>query len=585
MNYLDQLFPAGFTAALSHMLLHSLWQGVILAVITGLILVFTRRATAAKRYQLMIAVLMLFALTTAATFIWEINQGSSRSATVGVNAPQETSLVFQTTSPTGITQGSWVDAGINYFNSHTQVIALVWFLAVLARSLQLLTGLQGLYYLRRRSLVKVGEYWEQRVAQLAQRLGIKQIIGIAESGLAKVPMVIGHLKPLILIPAGLLTALPPAEIEAILVHELAHIRRRDYLVNLLQSLIEIIFFFNPAVLWLSALIRTERENCCDDIAVNQTSSKMNYIRALVSCQEYQLSAPAYAMAFPGRHDKLVDRVKRMVSGRNHTLNVRERSVLAIVLLSAGLLSIAFTNAKKIDRVLGLNRQSVHHTVKVAEQGLLHLSQAAKKQDPIKALQAIQATANKMNSSLVTDTTAKTKVPGKLRGIASSHNGGLDTLKGNLGKLSGRPAQQGAIAGPDSTGQAQKLGGIKLGLSPLSATAQPNGYNNIYKSGYNAAQAAYKSNPYGNQYKQPYQPDKEPSVDDKVTAELIKDGLVDGRDKQFSFKLSQLEMIIDGVKQPDDVFQRYKQKFVPATGKNQWTLYHNYDTDTKVTTKQ
>jgi beta-lactamase regulating signal transducer with metallopeptidase domain len=86
----------------------------------------------------------------------------------------------------------------------------------------------------------------------------------------------------------MLTTLPASEIEAILLHELAHIRRRDYLVNLLQSFSDIIFFFNPAVLWLSSLIRDERENCCDDIAIGEVKNKKQFIHALLSFQEYNL---------------------------------------------------------------------------------------------------------------------------------------------------------------------------------------------------------------------------------------------------------------------------------------------------------
>src|ERR1700749_4616836 len=122
-----------------------------------------------------------------------------------------------------------------------------------------------------------GGFWNERMQQLAALMGIRQTISLLESGIAKVPMVIGHLKPVILIPIGLLTALSAEEVEAILVHELAHIKRRDYLVNMLQSLMEIIFFFNPAVLWISQLIKTERENCCDDMVVEQSSNRISYI--------------------------------------------------------------------------------------------------------------------------------------------------------------------------------------------------------------------------------------------------------------------------------------------------------------------
>jgi beta-lactamase regulating signal transducer with metallopeptidase domain len=577
MGYLNELLPVNFATALSHTLVHSLWQGVILAVITAAILAFTRRLTAARRYQLMIVSLMLFALTAIGTFIWEINQTTSSINTVAVFDQQNTVQQVPLSPIINIKQVSLIDTGINYINAHTQVITLIWFLAVLARSLQLLTGLQGLYHLRRKAVFNVDGYWETRVTELAHKLGIKQIIGIAESGIAKVPMVIGHLKPLILIPVGLLTALPPVEIEAILVHELAHIRRRDYLVNLLQSLVEIIFFFNPAVLWLSALIRTERENCCDDIAVTQTSSKVNYIRALVSCQEYQLSAPAYAMAFPGKRDQLVDRVKRMASGSNHTLNVRERSLLAVILLSAGFMTLAFTNAVKIDHLLSRAGMPVSHNISKAKKGLSPLNDAIAAHSAFKNYET--AVKTKTTTDTATDTTATIDTPFKVKPLSA--------IKGNMGTLQGKLEQQKV---PDSTNQSQ-LTALKPMVSRLSTVA--NGpYAKPYQAGYSTYPGSKKQadNSYGKDYKPEYptsQPAKEPTIDDRgdrVTAELIKDGLVDGTAKKLSFKLSEKELIVNGVRQPDGVFLRYKDKFVPVTGKNGWTLYHNFETDQKVTDK-
>ena len=123
-------------------------------------------------------------------------------------------------------------------------------------------------------------YWKEKIQQLADELQIRRRIQLLQSEIVQVPVVIGVLKPVILIPLGILSQLPPEQVEAILLHELAHIKRKDYLVNLLQSLAETIFFFNPAVLWVSSLIRDERENCCDDIAIAGTKNKAAFVNAL-----------------------------------------------------------------------------------------------------------------------------------------------------------------------------------------------------------------------------------------------------------------------------------------------------------------
>jgi bla regulator protein blaR1 len=359
-----KIFPANLVDAIGSTLIHSLWQGVLLAVITGFIIVFTRKSSPAARYNLLIAALILFALGVAVTFIAVFKSPNTNSAYLQQKIAvtfQPAAIISEPTYPhVAIYQPTFKELTRGFINKNANSIVLVWFLIVCARSLQLASGLNGLYYLRRKSIFAIDERLENRVRELALKLGISQIVGIVESGMAKVPMVIGHLKPLILIPIGLITTLTEEEVEAILVHELAHVRRRDYLVNMLQSFMEIIFFFNPAVLWISALIKTERENCCDDIVVAQSSSKADYIKALVSCQEYRMSAPAYGMALTGNKNHLLTRVKRMLSNNNQSLNMMEKSLLAVCLVSAGLLTAAFSNADKINALVTKTAKTIAH---------------------------------------------------------------------------------------------------------------------------------------------------------------------------------------------------------------------------------
>jgi hypothetical protein len=121
--------------------------------------------------------------------------------------------------------------------------------------------------------------------------------------------------------------LPPAQVEAILLHELAHIKRKDFFVNLLQYIIEGVLFFNPAVHWLSSLIRDERENCCDEMAVNETGNKKEFIHALISTCELYTIPEAPVIAFAGRKHSLLNRVERIIYNKNKTLTMKERIVL------------------------------------------------------------------------------------------------------------------------------------------------------------------------------------------------------------------------------------------------------------------
>jgi Zn-dependent protease with chaperone function len=164
-------------------------------------------------------------------------------------------------------------------------------------------------------------------------------VGLLESRLVLVPMVIGHLRPVIFVPLGLLNHLPAGEMEAVLLHELAHIRRHDYFVNVLQHMAESLFFFNPGLLWLSSLLREERENCCDDIAIARTNDRVEFVRALVRFKEHALRGGA-ALAFPAGKRQLLQRVLRITHQRNSSLSGGEKffflgsCLIAVALLAS-----------------------------------------------------------------------------------------------------------------------------------------------------------------------------------------------------------------------------------------------------------
>lgn len=342
MNHtIAHLFSDRIVTALSHTLIHSLWQGALLSVLTGLIMTYTRKASSALRYNLLVAAMALFAMVITGTLIMEFEQGATDTQVASGLYRADVRYL-----PAGITAYpagdslSVIEIINAYLNRYAVVIVLIWLLAVCARCIQFAAGLYGVHQLRRKDWFSTGAYWEERLRQLGIRVGIKRYARLVESARTKIPLVIGHLKPLILVPVGMLASLPAEEVEAILLHELAHIRRADYLVNLLQSLLEIVLFFNPPVLWLSSLIRIERENCCDDIALEH-SGKISYLKALVACGEYNQASAVYAMAMNRAGGGLKSRVTRIIAGKNLPMNKREKSLLAVCLITVGLFATAF----------------------------------------------------------------------------------------------------------------------------------------------------------------------------------------------------------------------------------------------------
>src|SRR2546423_9237055 len=136
----------------------------------------------------------------------------------------------------------------------------------------------------RRSAVPVAEGLEELLARVSRRVRASRAVRLCRSALVEVPTVVGHLRPIILIPASVITGLTPQQLEAVLAHELAHVRRYDYLFNFLQAAAEVLLFYHPAVWWLSRRVREEREHACDDAAVECVGDVLLYARALAALE-------------------------------------------------------------------------------------------------------------------------------------------------------------------------------------------------------------------------------------------------------------------------------------------------------------
>jgi bla regulator protein blaR1 len=319
-------------SAFSWMLIHSIWQGLLLAIITGALLMLTKkRSSAAYRYNLALFSFGIFISISILTFIWEWKGTASPI----VAEPPERSMAG---SP-AIKQ--LIETFAGYFSANAPLIVLIWAIVFLFKSIRLTSCLLYNRQARNREIDEPSAFWIRATARLAEKLKIKKTVKLLQSGYIKMPVVIGHLKPVILIPAGLLAGLPTDQVEAILLHELAHIRRNDYFINLLQNMGEAIFFFNPGLFWISSLLREERENCCDDIALAHSQNKHVFVQALISFKEHELCASNYATAFGGKKNYLFRRVSRILGNRNRPFGPVEKIFFA---MSIFLLSVIVTTA-------------------------------------------------------------------------------------------------------------------------------------------------------------------------------------------------------------------------------------------------
>ncbi len=332
--------------AFSWMLIHSLWQGLLLAVVTAILLQTAKKAKAQLRYTIVFIQFLLFILASTWTFI-HVLSGPSESmmplaGAIGQNASQLLNL-------DAVNVRLFADNCAAYISDHAPLLVLIWATFFIFRSFRMV---QGLIYLQktRNAHMHATADWQERLVLLCRKLHIDRHIRLLESVRVKVPMVIGHLKPVILMPAGLLTGLPVEQIEAVLLHELAHIRRHDYLINLIQTFCETVYFFNPGLLWISALLRDEREHCCDDIALGQTGNKKEFIQALISFKEHAMYNYPSAVAFPGKKNQLLQRVSRIINNKNQSLGTGEKVffLAGIILLTAILSTAAITQLRDIE---------------------------------------------------------------------------------------------------------------------------------------------------------------------------------------------------------------------------------------------
>ncbi len=330
--------PETIIRALCWTLLHSLWQGLILAIVAGAVMLLTKKARSATRYTLLATLVMGFLLLSGYTFFREFRLPAGRMPEIVQRVGPVTDIGGITALPASgqPVRTNFADQLVQYFNTHAAVVVVLWFIVFLARFVKLLSGLVYAQRVRHYQTSEVAAEWRERLAELMQRLRISRPVRLLESALIQVPVAVGWLKPVILVPVGMLAQLPADQVETILLHELAHISRRDYLFNLAQNIVDTLFFFNPALLWVSSLIRTERENCCDDVAIRESRSRRRLIEALVSFHEYQQSARGWSLGFAGEKNGLVKRVERIVRKRNHSLNPGERLLLMVgVILLCG----------------------------------------------------------------------------------------------------------------------------------------------------------------------------------------------------------------------------------------------------------
>ena len=331
MIHLTAWIAPDILRALGLSLLHFLWQGAALAALAAAAMAFARRASA--RYVVAVAVLAIMATAPIVTF----NILRNQPAAIVADSPAQPNDSAPTTAhpALGFVPGQSPRTPSNNQDAILWLVQ-VWFIGVLLFSLRTAGGVVLLERIRRRDAIPADDSLAALGAAIQRRMGLNRIIRYCESLELEAPAVIGWFRPVVLLPISALTGFSQEQLQAVIAHELAHIKRFDGFVNLFQVVVESLLFYHPAVWWLNRRIRAERENCCDDAAIALCGNPLEYARALTLMEERR-AAPALAMA--ANSSPLAARIRRLLGAPSLNSGLRTLGLAAAILcLSAAVLA-------------------------------------------------------------------------------------------------------------------------------------------------------------------------------------------------------------------------------------------------------
>ena len=287
-----------FLQSLGWGIANSLWQAALLWMFYQLVTVNNKKLSALFKYHF--SLMLLFA-----SFAWFIS-------TVIQN------YLAIKNSGTEIAALGWLNVSKDFTNS-LQWLSVAYFIVLTVQLLLFVKKMNGLFSLRNSGFIKAPVDIRLFTEQTAFHIGIKKKVSIWLSEKATVPSVIGFFKPIILLPVTALNHLTTEQAEAVILHELAHIKRNDYLINFVQSFIEMLLFFNPFARMLGNAARKERENCCDDWVLNYKYNKHDYASALFILEQNRSASVSLALAATNGKKNLLSRVKRLFQ-EEHVVN-------------------------------------------------------------------------------------------------------------------------------------------------------------------------------------------------------------------------------------------------------------------------
>lgn len=341
MSSMVQFAQRPLMHALGWSLLHFCWQGTVIAILLAGALDVLRSRSSQIRYMVSCSALALMFLAPLATFA---HLAASHKATEFrvVNSGLDRSPVVRLPNGFGNTD-PWLDEVAGKLDRSVPWVLACWLAGVVLLLSRLNLALIGVRRMKSAAVQPAPRELHLLLQKSSGRLGVARAVRLANSALVQTPTVMGWLRPVILMPAGCLVGLSTIQVEAILAHELAHIRRHDYLVGILQSVVETFLFYHPAMWWVSKQVRQEREHCCDDLAVRASGDSLAYAKALSFLEERRASVPMVALGSNG--GVLAMRIRRLLGYKDAPAVPWLAAITFLVVVVAGAMLCIGTAAR------------------------------------------------------------------------------------------------------------------------------------------------------------------------------------------------------------------------------------------------
>ncbi|MFT3749769.1 MAG: M56 family metallopeptidase [Agriterribacter sp.] len=355
------LYDSPFLIALGWTIASSLWQAALLWLLYQVISSGGRKILPALKHTVAVSFLFISFAWFGITFVQNYNEVAALKQSLENVANNNITLaraLFNISTAEGAA-GSRITTTLNNFLPYLSAAYLIVLLILL---IKLTRAYIFSVQLKTQGLIELEDHWLAFIDKYAAGIGIQRKVRVFLSEKIDVPATMDFLKPIILLPVATFNHLTIAQVESVLLHELAHIRRNDYLINIVASVIETVLFFNPFVHLLAQSLKKEREHCCDDLVLRHTFDPHSYASALLSLEKMRIGVQPLAVAATGESGQLLGRVKRIMNVKNTNFNYGQK-LIALVITAFILLSLAWLSPSSEQHVNHSSTAAQHTTHK------------------------------------------------------------------------------------------------------------------------------------------------------------------------------------------------------------------------------